>query len=272
MIAVPALVKLLPKVLLAGALLRRSASVAPAAASAALMRPARAGPSDEGSAVQALREALTASGLGDASLWGVPLTGESGAPLLRQFLRARRWCVDDARRMLQGTLRWRRENRVDELSSMSNFGEGMPLDKIIGKAGAGPLVLASLPGRAALADVNRFVRWRIAMQEAAIRTLCLTQSSPAFTLVMDVSGLRRFHLSKEARLCTAELSRVMQAYYPDFLAKTLVVNTPPAFACAWSLLRPLLPPALLVKLQLQKGPPPDAIADACGPSGSPVPS
>lgn len=148
MIAVPALVKLLPKVLLAGALLRRSASVAPAAASAALMRPARAGPSDEGSAVQALREALTASGLGDASLWGVPLTGESGAPLLRQFLRARRWCVDDARRMLQGTLRWRRENRVDELSSMSNFGEGMPLDKIIGKAGAGPLVLATLPGRA----------------------------------------------------------------------------------------------------------------------------
>lgn len=110
------------------------------------------------------------------------------------------------------------------------------------------------------------------MQEAAIRTLCLTQSSPAFTLVMDVSGLRRFHLSKEARLCTAELSRVMQAYYPDFLAKTLVVNTPPAFACAWSLLRPLLPPALLVKLQLQKGPPPDAIADACGPSGSPMPS
>ena len=98
--------------------------------------------------MQALREALTASGLGDASLWGVSLTGESGAPLLRQFLRARRWCVDDARRMLQGTLRWRRENRVDELSSMSNFGEGMPLDKIIGKAGAGPLVLATLPGRA----------------------------------------------------------------------------------------------------------------------------
>jgi len=162
-------------------------------------------------AVVLLRAALVQVGLGGVTLWGIDLTADSGAVLLRQFLRARRWSVDEARRMLQGTLRWRRENGVDELGSLASFGDGMPADRIFGRGSrAGPLVLATLPGRAAISDVKRFVRWRIAMQEAAIRTLCLTQSAPAFTLIMDVSGLRRYHLSREMRCCTAELTRTIQ--------------------------------------------------------------
>lgn len=255
----PLLVRFLPKALLAAALLRRGGVLAPVSRQPALV-PCSPVPSaallasDEENAVIQLRNALLQVGLESTCLWGVELTAESGAPLLRQFLRARRWSVDEARRMLQGTLRWRRENGVDELGLVASFGDGMPADRIIGRGGAGPLVLATLPGRAALTDVKRFVRWRIAMQEAAIRTLCLTQSAPAFTMVMDVSGLRRFHLSKEMRSCTAELTRIIQNYYPCFLSKLLVVNTPPAFSCAWSLLRPVLPPSLLRSVQLQRGP------------------
>jgi hypothetical protein len=259
LMTVPLLVQFIPRALLAAALLRHGGVLVPVSTQPAMV-PCAPVPvaalvlSDEENAVIQLRHALLQAGLESACLWGVQLTAESGAPLLRQFLRARRWSVDEARRMLQGTLRWRRENGVDELASVESFGDGMPADRIIGGGGAGPLVLATLPGRAALTDVKRFVRWRIAMQEAAIRTLCLTESAPAFTLVMDVSNLRRFHLSKEMRCCTAELSRIIQSYYPCFLARLLVVNTPPAFSCAWSLLRPVLPPALLRSVQLQRGP------------------
>jgi hypothetical protein len=266
LLTVPLLVRFfIPRALLAAALLRRGGVLVPVSRQPALVpcgpipsavgaSPLVASLSDEENAVIQLRNALVQVGLGSASLWGVELTAESGAPLLRQFLRARRWSVDEARRMLQGTLQWRRENGVDELCSVASFGDGMPADRIIGRRGAGPLVLATLPGRAALTDVKRFVRWRVAMQEAAIRTLCLTQSAPAFTMIMDVSGLRRFHLSKEMRCCTAELTHIIQNYYPCFLSRLIVVNTPPAFSCAWTLLRPVLPPSLLRRVQLQRGP------------------
>jgi len=222
----------------------------------------------EADGVRALRSrlhlAVEAAGYDkSAELWGVPLAeGDAHAAqqeaLLRAFLKARSGNVAAAQKLVTNALRWRKEYGTDAIGSSDDFG-GWPSDLLAGSDGDGrPLVLVRLGAlpESAFADVDRFVRWRVAELEKAIRQLGLDQApaaggeSPAFTLVIDADGLKAHHFSKAARACVGEFSRVSTHYYPEFKAQTLIVNAAPLFRVAWFAVKPFISKAFVATTQL----------------------
>ena len=80
-----------------------------------------------------------------------------------------------AQKLVTNALRWRKEYGTDAIGSSDDFG-GWPSDLLAGSDGDGrPLVLVRLGAlpESAFADVDRFVRWRVAELEKAIRQLGL---------------------------------------------------------------------------------------------------
>ena len=202
------------------------------------------GDSQKVSAVRALHERLRDT-IAPVELWGVKVPSRSLGPqetaLLSSFLRAREWSVDDAETMFKESLLWRREYGVARLRA-AQFGE-FPSEVFRGRDRDGHLVvvlrLGELDG-ACFDDMERFIRWRVYMQELLNARLDFG-AGPAYTLILNCEGFSTGHFGKAARRCAKELSRVSQSYYPDFLAKIIVCNPPPIFTLAYSLLRPFLP-------------------------------
>jgi hypothetical protein len=190
-----------------------------------------------------------------ATLWGVTLSSSSAedpqaAALLRQFLQvrgtphpslqpspqhtitslrktfslashqARRYHVEKTAQMIEATLRWRREYGVEKLRA-EDFAD-LPADEIAPKADADghsvvTLRMGAVP-KSAFANRARYLRWRLCMQERGLRSLALGKpdaARPGFVYVLDCSGLKAFHVSKAARRCATDLTKVMMQYYPD---------------------------------------------------------
>ena len=214
-----------------------------------------------------------------ATLWGVTLSSSSAedpqaAALLRQFLQvqgtphpslhpspqhtitslrkiaslpthqARRYNVEKTAQMIEATLRWRREYGVEKLRA-EDFAD-LPADEIAPKADADghsvvTLRMGAVP-KSAFANRARYLRWRLCMQERGLRSLALGKADaarPGFVYVLDCSGLKAFHVSKAARRCATDLTKVMMQYYPDCApppppppspAPTLPPGPPPADA------------------------------------------
>ena len=94
--------------------------------------------------------------------------------------------------------------------------------------------------KSAFANRARYLRWRLCMQERGLRSLALGKADaarPGFVYVLACSGLKAFHVSKAARRCATDLTKVMMQYYPDCAppppppptpAPTLPPGPPPA--------------------------------------------
>jgi len=217
-----------------------------------------------GAAVDQLRErlpeVLAAAGCsgGATELWGVRLGRSADAggerALLAHFLRAREEDVDAAAAMLMSTIRWRRDEGVDRMDAGRDFPDFPP-----GLHLAGPHLAVMPLGKLLLEHYRnpRFARWAVCTHEATVRTFLSARGGgaacggaaadtrgaapPTLTLLIDARGLARHHFGVAARKCAAEVSRIFQDFYPDFLAQILIVNAPPLFSCGWALLRPFLP-------------------------------
>lgn len=182
-------------------------------------------------------------------LWGVRVASrgsrlpDAERAVLASFLRARDWSVDEATYMLTSSLKWRKEFGVEQLRG-SQFGD-LPRELVsAGRDSKGRLLvvlrLGELGGEC-FNDMDRFVRWRVYMQEALNAQLNFAQGDPKYTLVLNCEGFCSGHFSKAARRCAKELARVSQDNYPDFLSQILICNPPAIFAFAFGVLRPFLP-------------------------------
>ena len=195
-----------------------------------------------------------------ATLWGVTLSSGSAedpqaAALLRQFLQvqglrhttplthpslhasphytppprytsslatdqARKYHVEKTAKMIEGTLRWRREYGVERLRA-EDFAD-LPADEIAPQADADghtvvTLRLGAVP-KSAFVNRARYLQWRLCMQEAGLRSLALGREDaarPGYVYVLDCEGLKAFHVSKAARRCATDLTKVMMQCYPD---------------------------------------------------------
>lgn len=206
-----------------------------------------------------LPSAIQSAGCGSkATLWGVTLSSGSAedpqaAALLRQFLQvqgtphpslhpsphasphntpsppctsslaahqARKYHVEKTAKMIEGTLRWRREYGVERLRA-EDFAD-LPADEIAPQADADghsvvTLRLGAVP-KSAFINRARYLRWRLCMQEAGLRSLALGREDaarPGYVYVLDCEGLKAFHVSKAARRCATDLTKVMMQCYPD---------------------------------------------------------
>ena len=163
------LVKLAVALLLAGKLRPRSRPASPPSVHS------------HSEAVLALRDRLAASlpraGFNDrVYLWGVwlpshgALVGAQESVVLSSFLRARRWSVDEAEHMVTSALGWRREQAVESLHPRQ-FGS-LPCELRAHRDPHGRLLvlfrLDELEDKC-FHDSQRFVRWRVFMQEGEPR-------------------------------------------------------------------------------------------------------
>lgn len=179
--------------------------------------------------------ALTKENLREVTLWGVPLLpskGHEGTDIvLRKFLKAKDFRVNDAFEMLQKTMIWRIKNNIDKIldedlgSDFENVGflnsrdkEGRPvcyhLYEVYKEKGLYKKVFGTQE------KCELFLRWRIQMMESAVKRLCFTGGVDGIIQVYDLKnapfqGMKELHsISKKALL-------LFQNYYPEITYKNV---------------------------------------------------
>lgn len=193
----------------------------------------KAAPEDVAMARERLRE---------ISLWGVPLmpskAHEGTDVVLRKFLKAKDYKVNEAFDMLQKTLIWRRENDIDRIiddqdlaAEFGNAGylcsrdrEGRPVcyhvcgvfkDRLFYKKTFGTLLKG-----------DKFLRWRIQLMEKAIQKLNFRQGGVDSILqVFDLKSTP-IHGTKEINSLSKRTLFLFQNYYPELVHKNIIVYAP----------------------------------------------
>lgn len=175
--------------------------------------------------------------LRDITLWGVPLlpskANEGTDIVLRKFLKAKDYRVNDAFDMLQRTMIWRSENNIDGIldedlgSEFENAGfldsrdrEGRPVcyhvygvfrDRHMYKKTFGTQETC-----------HRFLRWRIQLMEMAVQKLCFRAGVDSMIHIYDlnhtpIQGMKELNsLGKKALI-------LFQNYYPELIYKNVSI-------------------------------------------------
>eukprot|EP00879_Flechtneria_rotunda_P010462 GHRR01010938.1.p1 GENE.GHRR01010938.1~~GHRR01010938.1.p1 ORF type:complete len:354 (+),score=106.05 GHRR01010938.1:979-2040(+) len=68
--------------------------------------------------------------------------------------------------------------------------------------------------------------------------------------IMDVKGVGMSHLSGEVKRLISTLTKYDQDNYPEMLGRICIINAPMVFKAIWALVKPLLNPRTLSKIQI----------------------
>eukprot|EP00249_Psilotum_nudum_P016013 c25610_g1_i2 orf=513-1037(+) len=74
-------------------------------------------------------------------------------------------------------------------------------------------------------------------------TACLKQSGKTISqslTILDLKGVTMKHMNKQVRHFIQKISRLDQDYYPEYLGKMFIVNSPTAFKAMWPMIKPWL--------------------------------
>ncbi|CAI9783500.1 unnamed protein product [Fraxinus pennsylvanica] len=191
----------------------------------------------------------------EISIWGVPLLpskGDEGTNVvLLKFLRARDFKVNDAFQMLEKTLQWRKEFKIDsildeefgpELNSAAYMSgvdrEGHPLCyNIFGVLDNEEIY------RKTLGDEEKreqFLRWRVQLMEKGIQKLKFKPG--CVNSLVQINDLKNSPgaSKKEVRAAVNKAIALLQDNYPEFVAKNIFINVPFWYFAFHSLLSPFL--------------------------------
>lgn len=176
--------------------------------------------------------------LRDITLWGVPLlpskAHEGTDVILRKFLKAKDFKVNDAFDMLQKTLIWRSKNNIDGIldedlgSEFEKDGfldcrdkEGRPVCYHLFGVFRDKLLYKNTFGTQQRCE--RFLRWRIQLIEIAVKKLCFKGGVDSIIQVYDlkntpIQGMKELNsLSKKALV-------LFQNYYPEIIYKNVSMS------------------------------------------------
>ncbi|KAK7267356.1 hypothetical protein RIF29_20026 [Crotalaria pallida] len=177
--------------------------------------------------------------LRDITLWGVPLlpskAHEGTDIVLRKFLKAKDFKINDAFDMLQKTMIWRSENNIDgiidEDLDFENAGflkgadrEGRPVCYQVRGVFRDKLVYKNTFGTQQKRD--RFFRWGIQIMEKAIKKLRFREGGvDSIVLIYDLrntpaQGMKDLHSISRKTII------LFQNYYPELVHKSIVVYAP----------------------------------------------
>ncbi|CAM8945994.1 unnamed protein product [Rhodiola kirilowii] len=176
----------------------------------------------------------------EASIWGIPLLADERSDvILLKFLRARDFKVKEAFNMIQSTVRWRKEFKIDELLE-EDLGSNAELNKVVFMKGfdkEGHPVCYNVYGEfqnkdlynTTLSDEEKrlhFLRWRIQFLEKSIRKLDFSPSG--ISTIVQVNDLKNSPgpTKKELRLATNQALQLLQDNYPECVAKQVFINVP----------------------------------------------
>ncbi|XP_047169899.1 patellin-4-like [Vigna umbellata] len=179
--------------------------------------------------------------LREISIWGVPLlpskAHEGTDVVLRKFLKAKDYKVNEAFDMLQKTLVWRRENNIDGITEEDLGPES---------ANAGFLCSRDREGRPVCYQVcgvfkdrriykktfgshnrcDRYLRWKIQLIEKAVKKLTFREGG--VDSVIQVFDLKNTPMqgTKELNSLSKKALILFQNYYPEIIHKNIIVYAP----------------------------------------------
>ncbi|KAI9453016.1 CRAL-TRIO domain-containing protein [Lactarius psammicola] len=192
-------------------------------------------------------------------IWGVKLdpNGKRDARasvVLMKWLRARHLNVTEAKTMMIATLRWRDEFKVEEVMKetfpdmFNGFGHVYGHDK------EGQPVVYNIYGgnndlKTAFSDVQRFIRWRVALMEHCIKLIDF-ENVDQMVQVHDYEGVSLSSRTANSKAAASELSSIFQSHYPEFLSRKFFVNVPSIMTWIFWLFKPVLSPATIAKMKV----------------------
>jgi len=157
--------------------------------------------------------------------------------------------------MLVSTLRWREsfdvEAAMKEEFPPDVFGQ---VGHIFGNDTAGRPVVYNLYGgnqntAAIFGDVQRFLRWRVALMERSIMELDFTELDDMIQ-VHDYDGVSLRSRDANSKNAASEASSIFQGHYPEFLHKKFFINVPAILNWMFWLFRPLLSAKTMAKMEV----------------------
>ncbi|XP_073134587.1 patellin-4 [Henckelia pumila] len=191
----------------------------------------------------------------DISIWGVPLLPSKGDDrtdvILLKFLRARDFKVSDAFQMLEKTLRWRKEFKIDSILD-EEFGSDLTSAAYLsGNDRQGHPICYNIFGvldneeiyQKTLATEEKreqFLRWRVQLMEKGIQKLNFKPGGvSSFVQINDLKNSPG-PSKKEVRSVVSKAVALLQDNYPEFVAKNIFVNVPFWYYALHSVISPFL--------------------------------
>lgn len=172
----------------------------------------------------------------DISIWGVPLLPSKGNDgtnvVLLKFLRAREFKVDDAFKMLEKTLHWRKEFKADSILAEEL---GTDLDSVAYMSGTdrqghpicynifGVLDNEEIYEKTLATEEKReqFLRWRVQLMEKGVRAVDFKPDG--VNSLVQVNDLKNSPgpSKKEVKAAVNKAIELLQDNYPEFVAKNV---------------------------------------------------
>ncbi|KAJ3510056.1 hypothetical protein NLJ89_g4890 [Agrocybe chaxingu] len=157
--------------------------------------------------------------------------------------------------MFVGTLRWRESFNVDaalkEEFPQDVFGS---LGHIFGKDTGGRPIIYNIYGgdqdlKAAFGDVQRFIRWRVALMERSVFLLDFNEVDQTVQ-VHDYEGVSLSSRDANSKAAASEASNIFQSHYPEMLHKKFFINVPTILSWIFWAFKPLLSANTLAKMSV----------------------
>ncbi|KAJ2933139.1 hypothetical protein H1R20_g3940, partial [Candolleomyces eurysporus] len=195
------------------------------------------------------------------TFWGVPIDPQNPkadarvSVILMKFLRARSLNPTAAREMLVNTLRWRESFNVDAVMKeefpedvFGNMGKIYGLDKE-----KRPVVYNLYGGnsdlKAVFSDVQRFIRWRVALQERSILLLDFNEVDQMIQ-IHDYAGVSMSSRDANSKAAASEASNIFSSHYPETLYRKFFVNVPTLLSWIFWAFKAIIPSATMAKMSM----------------------
>ncbi|KJE90365.1 hypothetical protein CAOG_01687 [Capsaspora owczarzaki ATCC 30864] len=173
---------------------------------------------------------------------------------LARYLRARDWDVEKAHQLMLGTLTWREEFKVHEIS---------PEDPLIveegltgktyrhGRDRAGRPIIYMKPRFQNTKNYAEQVRYTVHHLEQAMRSMNLHEGVEQMTLLIDFQGYSVMNAPPMSQ--TKEVMSILLNCYPERLGLALMVDAPFLFNMAYKVVYPFLPTETRKKIHFISG-------------------
>ncbi|XP_065302712.1 SEC14-like protein 2 isoform X1 [Dermacentor albipictus] len=185
---------------------------------------------------------------------------------LLKWLRARKFNVDDAKKMLREHIAWRKKHQVDTIL------EDYKVPTLFLKYCPGGFVECGLGGQpvyitpvgstdikglleaAPRSDLLRHLIYILETQEELKRRISLQNGGhriDTMYFVADMEGFSFWQLSSiEVVSAITESVRLYEANYPEILEEAFVINAPSLFPVLWNIVKPLLSQRTISKINI----------------------
>ncbi|EWC47656.1 hypothetical protein DRE_03276 [Drechslerella stenobrocha 248] len=219
-----------------------------------------------------LPEILTAGE--HSEVFGVPLVHNPTEPafstllVLQKYLRANEGNVEKAADQLIATLQWRKQMQPVELMAAEHERaafEGLGYVQVL--TSNSEVVTWNIYGgvtdyKKTFGDLDKFIKWRVALMEAAIVKLNLvggTKPIPDFgqgedpyqvVQVHDYLNVSVLRMDPDARAASKAAPQVFGSFYPEMLSRKYFVNVPTVMGWLYKATTMFLPAATIKKFRV----------------------